>query len=323
MKISGVSFLFLMRKRHVALCFMACFVMLALNSVAQNISKEKDPKDLVKVRGGFIEDSLKIGEPGRFYLTATYPKELDVIFPDSSFTYAPFEFEGKRYYPTETSDGVSYDSVIYDLSTFEIGRTQYMNLPVFQLNPQDCTVYRSPADSILLTQLVTFSLDTIPSDALPLKVTVAYYPIPTRFNYPVLITVITFMLVLAALVWVGFGKKIRRHFRIKYMLKAHQQFLEGYSAQLNNLKGTFSPATTEGALAYWKKYMEQLEARPYTKLTTKETQNLERDEALAKNLQAIDKAIYGHNVGAVESLENLKGIAEKRFSLKLQEVKHG
>ncbi|MDH4296632.1 MAG: hypothetical protein OEV74_10155, partial [Cyclobacteriaceae bacterium] len=80
---------------------------------------------------------------------------------------------------------------------------------------------------------------------------------------------------------------------------------------------------TENALSQWKKYMEQLEARPYTKLTTRETLQLEKNESLGHNLHVIDGAIYGHNTTVIESLEHLKAFADQRFSQKLEEVKHG
>ncbi len=107
------------------------------------------------------------------------------------------------------------------------------------------------------------------------------------------------------------------------MLKAHQKFLEVYNRQVENIKTAFSPDTTERALSQWKKYMEQLEARPYTKLTTRETTQMENNELLGRTLHAIDGAIYGHSTSVIESLENLKSFADQRFTKKLEEVKHG
>jgi hypothetical protein len=69
--------------------------------------------------------------------------------------------------------------------------------------------------------------------------------------------------------------------------------------------------------------MEQLESRPYTKLTTKETLNLIHDENLLKNLKMIDTAVYGHSTSVYDSLDYLKHFADERFSKKLQEVAHG
>src|SRR5919108_3504153 len=78
----------------------------------------------VTVRGGFFLDSLSIGDETGFYLSATYPSNLNIIFPDSTFNYSPFEFKRKHYFPTHTAEGKSYDSVIYYLSTFEVEKVQ-------------------------------------------------------------------------------------------------------------------------------------------------------------------------------------------------------
>src|SRR6187551_1589180 len=107
----------------------------------------------VAVRGGFFLDSLSVGDETGFFLSATYPRNVNVIFPDSTFDYQPFEFNRKRYFPTQTTNGKSYDSVIYYLSTFEVDRILQLSLPVFQLNPQDCTVFTSNVDTVLMTQL--------------------------------------------------------------------------------------------------------------------------------------------------------------------------
>jgi hypothetical protein len=281
------------------------------------------PKAEVKITAGFIEDSLYIGKPVRFYLTARYPQELNMVFPDSSHTYTPFEFESKDYFPTDTEDGISYDSVIYHVSTFEIDRTQYLSLPVFQVNEKDSVVFQSEKDTILVTQLVNFSVDTIAIDKLPMKLSVAYHDVPGQFNWPIFTIVAASILVIAVVVWFVFGKRIRKYFRIKSMLEAHRKFVESYTREVTNLRQAFSAVTTETALAHWKLYMEQLEARPYTKLTTREARNFFQDETLIRSLQTIDGAIYGHSVNVIEPLESLKAVADQRFQTKLQEVKHG
>jgi hypothetical protein len=277
----------------------------------------------VLIRGGFIEDSLRIGDKARMFLVAEYPSKLNILFPDSIHNFAPFEFERRIYFPTKTSNGTSYDSVVYYLSTFEVDRYQFLRLPVFQLNPMDCTTYFSRQDTILLTELVKDLPDTLTAQNLPLKVNTAYEKVSYLINYPVLLIVGGILVAATLVVWVAFGKKIRRHFRLKKMQRSHQKFLDTYTSQIENIRTAFSSLTTENALSHWKKYMEQLEARPYTKLTTRETTQLEKDESLGKNLQEIDRAIYGHNTRIIESLENLKAFADERFVQKVEEVKNG
>ncbi len=277
----------------------------------------------VEVRSGFFSDSVKIGEPSGFYLSATYPSNTNILFPDSAYNFSPFEFERKKYFTTETADSRSYDSVVYYLSTFEIDEIQTLSLPIFQLNPQDCTAFESNVDSIRLILSATDIPDTVSLQTLPLKVSLAYENVPYDFNYPILFLVLSILIVAVAVVWFFFGKKIRKHFRMKSMLKAHQQFLQTFSSNIENVRTAFSPTSTESTVSFWKKYMEQLEARPYTKLTTSEMLRIQNDEVLGKNLKAIDGAIYGHNTSVVESLQSLKSFADERFNKKLEELKHG
>lgn len=277
----------------------------------------------VTVRGAFVEDSLRIGDPARYYLTATYPKNIDVLFPDSAESYAPFEFTNKKYFPTRTRDGVSYDSVVYYVSTFDIASVQRMSLPVYRINQQDCTVFRSPVDSIRLQPVVTFGVDTIALDNLPLKSTAEFYAVSTKFNPMIPILIVWTLTVLVAFVWGAFGKDLKRRMRLKRLKKAHAQFVETYSQQVASLQASFTPHGAESAVAQWKLYMERLESKPFTKLTTKEARKLVQDENLIRSLQAVDKAIYGHSTTIGEPLETLKRYADERFGKKMQEVMHG
>jgi hypothetical protein len=213
--------------------------------------------------------------------------------------------------------------VIYYLSTFEIDKQQSLSLPIFQVNLQDCTVFTSNIDTVLLAELAPNLPDTLTAQKLPLRVNALYEDVPYLFNYPILLISVGALLVITAIVWIGFGKKIIKHFKLKRMFKAHQKFLEVYNQQVETIKSAFSPSHTERALSHWKKYMEQLELRPYTKLTTRETAQLENNEGLVKNLHSIDGAIYGHNTSVIEPLESLKDFADHRFKKKLEELRHG
>ena len=275
------------------------------------------------VNGGFLSDSLKIGEQTAFYLAIHYPPEQTVLFPDSTFSFFPFEYQQKKYYPTETNDGVSVDSVVYYLTTFEVERTQYLDLPVFVVQQQDCTVIRSMADSVLITQMVAAIPDSITIDKLPLKMNTAYQPVHFQFNFWMMAIVLAALVIAAVIVWIFFGKNIAKYFKAKKLVRNHTKFVAAYTSLLSQLQSAFSPNTTESALSAWKKYLEQLESKPFTKLTTQETMKLLPDEQLAVVLRTVDRAIYGHDTTVIESLENLKHFADRRFSEKLEQVKHG
>lgn len=278
----------------------------------------------VTVRAGFIEDSLRVGDPVRFYLTARYAQGQQVLFPDSTFAYAPFELDHRSYTPTDTRDGMSYDSVVYHVTTFELDEHPSLSLPVYLLTPQDCTAFESPRDTIRLALSPMPGLDSITLDKLPLRENVAYHDVPQAFNYIIALIAGGAILLIAILVWIFFGRRIRKYFRIRRMVKMHEQFMMAYGSSLAGIHNNFSAANAEHVLAQWKRYMEQLEIRPYTKMTTREIQAALKDDAVTRTLKAIDGAIYGHSTqAATESLANLRNLANQRFAVKLQEVKNG
>jgi hypothetical protein len=292
---------------------------IVISSVTADLSAQN-----VQVRGGFFQDSVVVGDVARFYLAASYPSNLNILFPDSTFQYTPLEYEGKEYFATKTSDGISYDSVIYHLSVFELDSLQQLFLPVFQVNEKDCTLYLSNPDTILLRSIIDdIRLDTLELGKLPLKETLAYHSIDTIINYPVIFFVLAVTLTVVAIVWFVFGKRIRKHYRMKRMMKAHQQFMQVFTREIGNVQTHHTPAITESTVAHWKKYMEQLERRPYTKLTSKEIQRIERNENLGNILHSIDASIYGHQTATASLFEELKSFAQQRFHKKLEEVKNG
>jgi hypothetical protein len=277
----------------------------------------------VTVHGGFFADSVSIGSETKYYLSVRYPSKLNVLFPDTTYNFQPFEYESKQYFPTATKDSISYDSVIYSLSTFEVDRLQQLGLSIFVINRRDTTSYKALADSILITQMVAKVPDTLSIDKLPLRMNTAYQKVPFLLNYPVIIIIFAGVCVVALIVFLFFGKKIRRHFRLKRLRKNHQKFISDFGVKLDQVKIKTTTELTESTLLTWKKYLEQLEGRPYTKLTTRETISMEKDSELGNNLKEIDKAIYGHEAPVLQPLANLRDYAEQKFIRKLDEVKHG
>jgi hypothetical protein len=277
----------------------------------------------VTIQGGFLSDSLKIGEETAYYLSARYPSELTVLFPDSTFAFSPFEFLRKNYFPTETTGGLSADSTVYYLTTFEVGRVQYLQLPVFVVRERDSTVMQAQRDSVLITQFVAEVPDTLSVQELPLRMNTAYQKVFYDWNFWLIVIIVTAFVTLLVITWLLFGKRIRKYFLTKRLQKNHATFLESYNHFVRQLHTAFSTPATESALSTWKKYMEQLESRPYTKLTTRETLKLIKEPVVTEHLSQIDRAIYGHDTSVVDSLENLKTFADQQFKRKLKEVQHG
>jgi hypothetical protein len=278
----------------------------------------------VTVRAGFAADSVVVGDEVPFFLSATYPQKLNVVFPDSAFSFMPFEYQRKKFFSTRTVDSTSYDSTVYYLSTFEVDSVQYLQLPVFVLHPTDCTTVLSNRDSIHLKELVTFPLpDTLKAENLPLLSDTEYRAVDWLLNYPVLLYVGGALIMLVVVGWLLFGKRIRKHFMVKRLLKHHAQFNESFNRNLQKIQQGFSVVIAEHTIGLWKTYMEQLDAKPYTRLTTKETALLLNDSTLSEPLRTIDAAVYGHKTNVLQPLQQLREYAEKTFQQKLEKVTHG
>lgn len=276
----------------------------------------------VSVEGRFLDDSLRVGDEIFYALTARYPKEFQILFPDSTFSYAPFEFGKKRFFVTRTENGISFDSAVYHLTTFETDSVQRLRLPVFQINALDCTKYLANWDTVGMRLLVKVAPEKIGPD-LPVRATIAYQKVSKQFNFPVILIAAAMSLLLAGVFWVVFGSRVKQYLWARQLRRRHLSFVSSFTSEIDFIRREFSPEKTETALAMWKKYMEGLNRKPYTRLTTRETFQVERDENMVKNLQVLDSAIYGTNTEVVGPLLNLRTIAEKRFDDKLKEVRNG
>ena len=277
----------------------------------------------IQVRGHFLKDSVRIGEEVRFSLAASHPSEINILFPDSTTSFFPFEYVNKKYFPTKTEGGVSYDSVLYFIRTFETERAQSLSLPVYVLHTADCTMLNTTLDSLLITSTLTNLPDTLSLNKLPILESVQYYPVQTRFNYK-MAGLIGGLVILAALTaWIFFGQRVRQYFLLKRLQTNYQRFIQEYGNYLTQLSADASGSTAESTISVWKKYMESLERIPFTKLTTRETTRLIKDDVLTSNLHTIDRAIYGNHPVSIQPFEGLKAFAEQKFHKRLEEVKHG
>ncbi len=277
----------------------------------------------IQVKGHFEGDTVKLGQPIQFHLTATYPRSVQVLFPDSTFSFAPFEFQKKKFFTTKTENGISYDSVIYTLSTYEIDSLQRLALPVFQLQKKDCVVYYSETDTVFFKKLVNAVPDSLAINQLPLKTNTAYSPVNWLLNYPLALIIGGSLLLIAIIVWIIFGKRIRKYFTVKQLTRSHVAFMNRFEQSVEKVKSSFSPELAESSVLIWKKYMEELSAKPYTKYTSREIRETENDE-LGQTLHSVDRMVYGRiSPETFDSFQQLKDFTQNRFNQKIEEVKHG
>ncbi len=277
----------------------------------------------VRVAGRLARDSAAIGELVPFILVATYPSNQQVVFPDSTYAFAPFEFSKKEFFPTRTLSGMSYDSAIYYLTTFEIDSIQSIRLPVFLIRAKDSLAVYSTFDSLRLNYRVSMPLDSVAVEKLPLKANTAYQQVKWLFNYPILLAVGLVLVVLAIIGWLIFGKQIRRFFALRRLRKTYANFLLRYSQAVEKLEPDATPRKAEDALVVWKKYMEELEEYPFTKSTSREILRKYSNDLLANALRSIDRTIYGGYGASRDPFLYLKSYSQELFERREAELRNG
>jgi len=278
----------------------------------------------IKVHAKFSGDSVKIGKAIEFYLSAHYPEKLNILFPDSTFSFTPFELQKKIYFPTRTMNGISKDSVVYMLATYEVDSIQTLKLPVFVVNPMDCTQVYSNTDSVFFQNLVKAIPDSLTTEKLPLKVNTNYLGVRWQLNYILFGIGGGILLIALVLVWIFFGKRIQKYFKLKRMVKNYESFRIKFESSVEKLDRDFSPKSAEASLVIWKNYLETLLSKPYTKYTSKEIRTIENSEELGYALSEIDRMIYGNTKGNVHApFAGLKAYVRQEFEKKKEEVAHG
>ena len=275
----------------------------------------------ITIKGGFVEDSILIGNDVQYWISATYPSNLEVIFPDSLYDYTPFEYTSKLYFDSELLDnGSIYDSTIYFVQSFEIDLVQYMQLPAIVLNGQDSTVINSPLDSIYLTELAP-----VVSDSTKLKENLDYQAVSTQFNYPLMYYILGGFLLLLLILGIIFGKKIIKWFKLRRIKKQYLKFNEQFSDYIKRLKVDPDPKLAERTLILWKKYQEGLDRVPFSVLTTKEILKESFTQELEKPLKSIDRVVYGNRVqeDVYQEFNQMEDFTQDRYSKKVEEIKNG
>ena len=289
-----------------------CFVLLFLSLTAH--AQE------IQYRGGFVEDSLVIGQEVHFWVSASYPPDLELMFPDSNTLFLPFEFSGKTYFPTKLRDELAFDSTVYSLQSFEIDPVQYLQLDAFILSETDSTILTTPLDSIYLTELAPAASDTT-----RLKKNLDYQAVTRQFNYPLMYYILGGLLIVLLIVALIFGKRFMQYLKIKRLERDYRTFSEAFTLYIQQLKNTPEPDTAEKALSIWKKYQQRLDRIAFSSFTTKEILALGFTEELREPLREIDRVVYGKRVqeNIYQDFQQIEDFADERFQKKVAEIRYG
>jgi hypothetical protein len=270
--------------------------------------------------GKFMTQNARIGEEIIYSLSVRYPRELNLVFPDSTYRYDPFELVRREYFETVSDSLLSFDSAVYYMSTFEIDSVQLLQLPVFVLSLGDCTAVYSKPDSIILTEVI----EQMPQQP-ELKSDTAFWDMKRVFNYPLLGVVVACVLVAGLLIFMIFGKQLKKAWLTMKLRRAHKRFTSRFFNLMRNVSGNNPSKSPEFVLAVWKRYMERLEGIPISKLTTKEIYKVHPDPLLRDHLRSIDRIIYGdaRKTELFASFDFLLKFAVAKYHERIEELKHG
>ncbi len=241
-----------------------------------------------KPLGKFLEKEYKIGKPIHFALSYRHNPKVDVFFPDSSLNFSPFKYKSLEFFPTQTQNGVSLDSVIYEFVCFDIDSLQYLSLPVLTYSDKDSTTIMSIRDSIRFDAMIT--KEELSKAAI--KPSIKYLEIRQEFNYPQFLKYILLLLAIISLFLVFFRKLLIRLYKMFWFDFKHQGFVKSFKKIMKSQK-TNDIVATRKALVLWKNHMEWLENIPYSSFSTKEILEKIPNFRLEEALKEIDFAVYG------------------------------
>ncbi len=274
----------------------------------------------ITVKGGFVQDSVRIGQDVQYWLTASYPEAIDLILPDTLYSFSPWEYSDKTYFPSELKNGLVFDSAIYTLQSYEIEPVQYLSLPAFIVkSAEDTVTIAGTPDSIFFSTMIP-----VVSDTLQLKSNLAYQDVDSLINYPLIWIVLGVLAVLIIAGLLLFGKRIQKAFQLRKLKKEYLKFSELLTSNIRSLKKSPNQELAETALGQWKLFLELMEKRPFTKLTTKEIMALDYTNELNGTLKSIDRCVYGGRIdeNIYKDFQAIEDFTQHRYTVISDQIKN-
>ncbi len=237
-----------------------------------------------KPKAYFENDSLSIGKPIAFSLTLLHSGKTDLLFPDSTSNFKPFELVDIDYFPTKTQGGRSLDSVVYKLITFKIDTSYSLSLPIHNIRTKT-KIYSETATVKLKSALraTDFAKPVIQKST-------GYFNVPLDFNFPKFLYYIVVLVFSTVVFWAFFGQMLYRSIKVWRFNQKQQKFATAFKKHSKNSKNFKS---IENGLILWKNHLEWLLKKPYSTMTTSEITKTLKNERLDEALKEFDMAIYG------------------------------
>ncbi|MGA0556077.1 hypothetical protein ACO2Q8_05460 [Larkinella sp. VNQ87] len=263
-------------------------------------------------KGIFLTDTIEIGKPFQYALSIRHRASVDVLFPDTARHFVPFLVRDISIFSTKTDARGSLDSSVYTLISFETRPIQTLQVPITLLRtPTDCTVVCSNVDTVRLRERI----QTSRPDTLRLSTHTQVVALKQQMNYPLLMVIVMGFCALTGLLFLFFGRTIRTRIRQYQFYRQYLNFQRAFERLTRDIGPETAHDDAGRAVIIWKKYMERLERKPFTSLTTREIVELVQDDRLADALKEIDGVIYGsmYSDRTQQSLRILSEVADRAY----------
>ena len=274
----------------------------------------------IEYKSYFIKENKTIGDTIYFISTINYPKNIEIIQPDSSNDYKTFEYIDKLIFPSLKIEDRVLDSTIYLLRTFNTDTIQSLKLSSYIINNNDSVKITSTEDDIIISNQIK-KID----QSLKVKYNTILSKINKLINYKYVTYIIAIILLIIGLTYILFGKKIVIFFKIHRLKKAFKSFETKFHKQQMIYKKEKSKSEVEKVLVIWKVFMEFISNKTYLSSTTKEIEKFNSNKKIISSLKEFDKNIYSPNKNILKSkdINNLFNEAKHNFNVKLKNIKNG
>lgn len=276
--------------------------------IGSNANSDLHPKAF------FSKDSVQIGQPVKLTLAVISESNRRLLFPDSSYSFFPFELVRKDFFATTTVNGLSRDSVVYTLQTFFPDSIQSISVPVFEFLGKDSIIWTS--------NLVSVHVNQILKPPLPSKISIFEESSPvhisTSFNYPYFLIAVGLFFIIVFGINFFFNRPIQKFIYLFIEKRRYQTFLNQFQRIQNQLDKNLNVDGFERLINLWKRYIQRVDGKPYTTFTSTEILKVLPIGELKEPLNEIDRWIYG----GVEMKDWRKNIIQIReISIQLYQKK--
>mgnify|MGYP001224624824 FL=1 len=274
----------------------------------------------IEYKSYFIKENKTIGDTIYFISTINYPKNIEIIQPDSSNDYKTFEYIDKLIFPSLKIEDRVLDSTIYLLRTFNTDTIQSLKLSSYIINNNDSLKITSTEDDLIISSQIK-KID----QSLKVKYNTILSKINKLINYKYVTYIIAIILLIIGLTYILFGKKIVIFFKIHRLKKAFKSFETKFQKQQIIYKKEKSKNEIEKLLVIWKVFMEFISNKTYLSSTTKEIEKFNSNKKIIGSLKEFDKNIYSPNKNTLKSkdINNVFNEAKHNFNVKLKNIKNG